>query len=160
MHNREVRSPARKLCAIVLMSSCTREPHEHRGKGNMEIDIFRLRALFEPFDVYHLLRLWAFLALFIMLFGIMVTTSGGYAHARQFWKIHCAVLGAASLLSGLGFLLFHLDPLLLLMSLPCAALIVQGDLGLEEQETPLEEWWLYRFHKRQREAEEEREPEP
>jgi hypothetical protein len=59
----------------------------------MELNIPMLRALFEPFDVPHLLRLWAMLALFIVLFGIIVATSGGYPQARQFLKVHLIVLG-------------------------------------------------------------------
>jgi len=43
----------------------------------MELNIHMLRALFEQFDMPHLLRLWAMLALFIVLFGIIVATSGG-----------------------------------------------------------------------------------
>jgi len=126
----------------------------------MELNIPGLRALFEPFDVPHLLRLWAILALFIVLFGIIVATSGGYPTARQFWKVHLVVLGAVSALSGVGFLLFHIDPLLLLISLPPLAFVVQGDLGVKHPETPLEDWWLFRLDRRQREAEEEREREP
>ena len=126
----------------------------------MELNIPMLRALFEPFDVPHLLRLWAMLALFIVLFGIIVAISGGYPQARQFWKVHLIVLGAVFTLSGAGFLLFSSDPLLLLTSLPPLAFVVQGDLGVQLPETPLEDWWLFRLHKRQMEAEEGREREP
>jgi hypothetical protein len=126
----------------------------------MELNITMLRALFEPFDVPHLLRLWAMLALFIVLFGIIVTSSGGYSQARQFWKVHLIVLGAVFTLSGGGFLLFRIDPLLLLNSLPPLAFVVQGDLGVKLPEIPLEDWWLFRIHRRQMEAEEEREREP
>ena len=123
----------------------------------MELNIPGLRALFEPFDVPHLLKLWVILALFIVLFGIIVATSGGYPQARRFWKVHLVVLGTVFALSGVGFLLFHIDPLLLLISLPPLAFVVQGDLGVKLPETPLEDWWLFRLHMRQREVEEERE---
>jgi hypothetical protein len=106
----------------------------------MELNIPMLRALFEPFDVPHLLRLWAMLALFIVLFGIIVATSGGYPQTRQFWKVHLIVLGAVFTLSGTGFLLFRIDPLLLLISLPPLAFVVQGDLGVKLPETPLSQW--------------------
>src|SRR5579884_3922047 len=120
------------------------------------IDIALLRALFEPFDMLHLLRVWAVLAVSILLFGTIVETSGGYAMARQFWKVHLIALGLAFFLSGGGFLLFHIDPLLLMMVLLCIAFVIQGDLGLKNQGTSLEEWWLWlRFHKRREEAEEE-----
>lgn len=125
----------------------------------MDINIILLRELFEPFDMLHLLRVWAVLIVFILLFGTIVETCGGYPTARQFWKVHLIVLGSAFVLSGGGFLLFHIDPLLLMMVLLCIAFVIQGDLGLkkqENQETPLEEWWLWlRFHKRREEPEEE-----
>jgi len=40
------------------------------------------------------------------------------------------------------------------------AFVVQGDLGVKLPETPLEDWWLFSFHKQQMEmeAEEERKP--
>ena len=125
----------------------------------MELNIPMLRALFEPFDVPHLLRLWAMLALFIALFGIIVATSGGYPQARQFWKVHLIVLCAVFTLSGASFLLFHIDPLLLLISLPPPVFVVQGDLGVKLPETPLEDWWLFRLRQWQMEAKEERERE-
>jgi hypothetical protein len=122
------------------------------------IDIALLRGLFEPFDMLHLLRVWAVLAVFILLFGTIVETSGGYPTARQFWKVHLTVLGSAFLLSSGGFLLFHTDPLLLMMGLLCIAFVIQGDLGVKKQGTSLEEWWLWlRFRKRREEPEEEEE---
>ena len=120
------------------------------------IDIALLRALFEPFDMLHLLRVWTVLAVFILLFGTIVETSGGYATARQFWKVHLIVLGLAFFLSGGSFLLFHTDPLLMMMVLLCIAFVIQGDLGLKNQRTSLEDWWLWlRFRKQREEAEEE-----
>jgi hypothetical protein len=97
----------------------------------MELNIPGLRAFFEPYDVPHLLRLWVVLALIIIMFALIIAIIGVYPQARQFWKVHIVVLGATLLLSGVVFLLFHLDPLLLLLSLPCAAFIVQGDLGVD-----------------------------
>jgi hypothetical protein len=124
----------------------------------MEINVAALRALFEPFDVPHLLRLWAVLAFFIFLWGIFVTISGGYPTAKQFWKVHLIVLGATYVLSGVSFWVFHIDPLLLIMSLSVLAFVVQGDLSVKHQETPLEDWWLFRLHhRRSMESEEERE---
>lgn len=123
----------------------------------MELDLPKLRALFGPFGVLELLLLWAFLALLIFVFGIIVATSGGYPTARQFWRVHLVILGAVFTISGVSFLLFHINPLLLLFSLSALAFVVQGDLAATFQETPLEDWWLYRFHKRQLEAEQERE---
>ena len=113
------------------------------------INITLFRRLFEPFDMPHLLIVWAILAVFILLFGTIVETSGGYPTARQFWKVHLTVLGSVFFLSGCGFLLFHIDPLLLMMVLLCIAFVIQGDLG-----TSLEGWWL-RFHKQQEKPEEE-----
>src|SRR5260370_40894721 len=110
----------------------------------MELNIPMLRALFEPFDMPHLLRLWAMLALFIALFGIIVATSGGYSQARQFWKVHLIVLGAVFTLSGAGFLLFHIDPLLLLIGLPPLAFVVGGELVGQLPETLMADWLLCR----------------
>lgn len=124
----------------------------------MELNIPMLRAQFEPFDVPHLLKLWVVLALIIFLFGIIVTTSGGYSTAKWFWKVHLVVLGSVYVLSGASFLLFHLDPLMLLMGLPPLAFMVQGDLGVKLPEAPLEDWWLFKLHTQQMKEEEEREP--
>ncbi len=124
----------------------------------MELNIPMLRAQFEPFDVPHLLKLWVVLAIIIFLFGIIVTTSGGYSTAKWFWKVHLVVLGSVYALSGASFLLFHLDPLMLLMGLPPLAFMVQGDLGVKLPEAPLEDWWLFKLHTQQMKEEEEREP--
>jgi hypothetical protein len=123
----------------------------------MKLDPPIFRLLFGPFGVLELLILWALLALLIFVFGMIVATSGGYPTARQFWRVHLAVLGAVFTLSGVCLLLLHIEPLVLLFSLSVLAFVVQGDLAATFQETPLEDWWLYRFHQRQLEAEEERE---
>ncbi|HEY7419157.1 MAG TPA: hypothetical protein VH593_28500 [Ktedonobacteraceae bacterium] len=124
----------------------------------MDINITLLRSWFEPFDMLHLLRVWAVLIVLILLFGTIVATCGGYPTARQFWKVHLIVLGSICFLSGDGFLLFHIDPLLLMIALPCIAFVIQGDLGVKSQGTSLQDWWLWlRFHKRQTEPEEEEE---
>jgi hypothetical protein len=124
----------------------------------MELNIPMLKAQFEPFDVPHLLKLWVVLALIIFLFGIIVATSGGYSTARWFWKVHLVALGSVYVLSGACFLLFHIDPLMLLFGLPPLAFVFQGDLGVKRPEDLLEDWWLFRLHRQQMEAEEEQEP--
>ena len=69
----------------------------------------------------------------------------GYRHRSiplgQFWKIQSAILVGTYLVSGIGFLVFHLNALLLIGILICQAFIVQGDLGVKERESPLEDWW-------------------
>jgi hypothetical protein len=120
----------------------------------LDINISQLRALFEPFDIPHLLLLWAVLALLIFLWGIMVATSGGYPQARQFWQVHLAVLASVYTISGIAFLLFHLDPLLLLLCLSPLAFIVQGDLAAKFREDPQEDWWLFKLHQQHLEAQE------
>ena len=56
---------------------------------------------------------------------------------------------------GVSFLPLHINLLVLLFSLSTLSFVVQGDLAATLQETPLEDWWLYRFHQ-QTEAEQER----
>ncbi|HLZ64183.1 MAG TPA: hypothetical protein VKR06_45215 [Ktedonosporobacter sp.] len=114
----------------------------------MDLDINHLRALFEPFDMPHLLLLWAVLALLIFLWGLMLAICGGYPQARQFWKTHLAVLASTCALSGIAFLFFHLDPLLLILCLSTLAFIVQSELAKKSQEVTLEDWWLFRIHQR------------
>ena len=128
-----------------------------RKEKTMDINIEQLRAVFEPFDLLHLLRLYIVLTIFIFLWGLLTTTSGIYPTARQFWKVHLIVLGSAYALSGICFLLLHVDPLLLMLGELALAFIIQGHLGTEYQETSREDWWAFRLYWRQRAEEEERE---
>ncbi len=121
----------------------------------MNINIERLRAAFEPFDLLHLLALYTVLTLFIFLWGLLTTTSGVYATARQFWKVHLIVLGSVYALSAICFLLLRIDPLILLIVQLPLAFIVQADLGPDYQETSLADWWLFRLHRWQSKEEEE-----
>lgn len=107
----------------------------------MQINIYRLQAFFMPYDFMHLLRLWGVMTCFLLIFALMVIVMGLYPSARQFWKIQSAILVGTYLVSGIGFLVFHLNALLLIGILICQALIVQGDLGVKERVSPLEDWW-------------------
>jgi hypothetical protein len=110
----------------------------------MLININRLQAFFMPYDFLHLLRLWGVMTGFLLIFALMVVVIGLYPSAKQFWKIQIAILVGTYLLSGIGFLVFHLNALLIIGILICQALIVQGDLGVKEQVSPLEDWWASR----------------
>lgn len=107
----------------------------------MQINIYQLQAFFTPYDFMHLLRLWGVMTCFLLIFALMVIVIGLYPSARQFWKIQGAILVGTYLVSGIGFLVFHLNALLLIGILICQAFIVQGDLGVKERESPLEDWW-------------------
>lgn len=98
----------------------------------------QLGTILEPFDLPHLLGLYAILTLFIFLWGIIAATSGGYSSAKQFWKVHLIILGSVYLLSGIGFLLFNIDPLWLLVSLLALSFIAQGHFGTKDQSIPAE----------------------
>lgn len=98
----------------------------------------QLGAILEPFDLPHLLGLYAILTLFIFLWGIIAAISGGYASAKQFWKVHLIILGSIYLLSGIGFLLLNIDPLWLLVSLLALSFIAQGHFGTKDQPAPAE----------------------
>lgn len=118
----------------------------------MDLNIAQLRALFEPFDLPHLLRLWAVLTLFIFLWGLMIATCGGYATPKRFWRIHIGVIGSVLLLSGAAFLIFYVDPLFLILSFSALAFVIQGDLAANFRYRPPKERWFFRFGRRQREA--------
>lgn len=124
----------------------------------MEINVTALREMFEPFDVSHLLRLWIALAFFTLLWGVQVAVSGGYT-TKQFWKVYSLVTCVLFVLGGIGFLLFHLDPLLLLLGLLALAFIVQGDPGMSDQETSWDDWWGFRLYRRTQEIQREEEQE-
>ena len=110
----------------------------------MDININLLQAFFMPYDFMHLLRLWGVMSAFLLIFALMVVVIGLYLSAKQFWKIQVAVLAGTYLLSGIGFLVFHLNALLIISILICQAFIVQGDLGVKEQVNPREDWWASR----------------
>jgi Na+/alanine symporter len=110
----------------------------------MLININRLQAFFIPYDFLHLLRLWGVMTGFLLIFALMVVVIGLYPSAKQFWKIQIAILVGTYLLSGIGFLVFHLNALLIISILICQAFIVQGDLGVKERVNPLEDWWASR----------------
>ena len=52
-------------------------------------------------------------------------------------------------------LAFHFNALFTIGSLICLALIVQGDLGVKEQESPLEDWWAFRLLAQKAQTEEQ-----
>jgi len=110
----------------------------------MQINIYRLQEFFMPYDFMHLLRLWGIMTCFLLIFALMVVVMGLYPSAIQFWKIQGIVLAGTYLLSGIGFLVFHLDALLIIGILICQAFIVQGDLGVKERVSPVEDWWASR----------------
>ena len=110
----------------------------------MDINIIRLQAFFVPYDFTHLLRLWGVMSGFLLIFALMVVVTGLYPSAKQFWKVQLAILAGTYLLSALGFLVFHLNALLIIGILICQAFIVQGDLGVKERVNPLEDWWATR----------------
>ena len=121
----------------------------------MDVNVTQLRAAFEPFDLPHLLALWAVLTIFIFLWGLIVTSSGSYPTARWFWKIHLRILGAVYALSGIGFLLLNIDPLLLLLFLLFLSFTIQSHTGITEEDPA--DWWAFRLHKQHNEEPEESE---
>ncbi len=110
----------------------------------MDINISRLQAFFVPYDFEHLLRLWGVMTCFLLIFALMVIVMGLYPSAKRFWKIQLAILAGTYFISALCFLVFHLNALVIIGVLICQALIVQGDLGVKEKESPREDWWASR----------------
>lgn len=121
----------------------------------MDINVSRLQAFFVPYDFTHLLRLWGVMSGFLLIFALMVVVSGLYPSAKHFWKVQLAILAGTYLFSALGFLVFHLNALLIIGILICQALIVQGDLGVKERVNPLEDWWAARGLAREAQLEEQ-----
>lgn len=106
----------------------------------MDLNIAQLRALFEPFDLPHLFRLWIVLTFCVFLWGGLIATCGGYTTPRQFWKIHLIIIGSVLLLSGVAFLCFAIDPLFLLISLSALAFVAQGDLAANLRKDASTHW--------------------
>ncbi len=122
----------------------------------MDIDVSKLQSFFTPYDFMHLLRLWGVLTGFLLIFALIVIATGLYPSAKQFWKVQFIILDGCYFLSALCFLMFHINALVIIGVLICLALIVQGDLGVKEQEEDSrEDWWAFRFLANKKQVEEQ-----
>lgn len=108
----------------------------------MDIAVERLNNLFLPYDLKHLLLVWAIMTALLFTASLIISASGIYTSRRNFWNVLFAILAGAYLLSSICFLGFHLNVILTLMIVVCLAFIVLGDVGLKERANPLEDWWL------------------
>ena len=108
----------------------------------MDIPVVWLNSLFLPYDLKHLLLVWAVMTALLFVAFMIVSSSGIYTSRRSFWSVLLGVLAGAYLLTGTCFLIFHLNVILTIMIVVCLAFVVLGDVGFKEKETPSENWWL------------------
>lgn len=108
----------------------------------MDIAIERLNNLFLPYDMKHLLFVWALLTAFLLVYDLIISASGIYATSRQFWKVQLFVLAGAYMLSGVSFLLFHFNVIGTIMALLCLAFMIIGDVGAKGRANSAEDEWL------------------
>jgi hypothetical protein len=117
----------------------------------MDIDVTQINYFFFPFDLSHLLLLWAVLAVFLLLFAALLSAANIYPTARQFWQWHGLVLAGVYLVSAVCFLLLRLNVVGVMIVLLTLAFVILGRVGAREDLGPLEDWWLFRFLERERE---------
>ena len=117
----------------------------------MDIDVSQLnQQFFFPFDLDHLLVMWAVLTVFLLVFASLLHTANIYPSAWAFWVKQMQVLGGVYLGSAIGFLLLRLNPIGVIIVLLIIAFVVLGRVGAREEIGPVEDWWLFRFLERQR----------
>jgi uncharacterized membrane protein len=104
----------------------------------MDIPVEQLNTLFLPYDPQHLLLLWTVMTVFLFMVAQIISSSGIYPTRRSFWNVEIVVVAGTYLLSGVSFLLFHINVIFTIMVMVCIAFVILGDVGHKEKDNSLE----------------------
>ena len=88
-------------------------------------------------DISHLLIVWGIITAALLIYIVILRSSGWYRARKQFWSILLLTFGGSYVLSAILLLVAHWDYIFVMMVTLLVAFVIQGDVGLRKDDTPL-----------------------
>ncbi len=87
-------------------------------------------------DIAHLLIVWGIITAALLIYIVILRSSGWYKVRKQFWSILLLTFGGSYVLSAILLLVAHWDYIFVMMVTLLVAFVIQGDVGLRKDDTP------------------------
>jgi hypothetical protein len=81
-------------------------------------------------DIQHVLSVWLFMAVFVIIFSLIVHSTRAYANQKRFWIIQAIAFVLTFAISAILLVVFHVEPVLAGMCALLVGFIIQGDVAL------------------------------